>query len=63
MNYKIEIYKKEWKIMQVFLTDEKLSIRLNLEKNDRKLKNRNSNYTIMSNPMKKKQERDLKKTV
>lgn len=49
--------------MQVFLTDEKLSIRLNLEKNDRKLKNRNSNYTIMSNPMKKKQERDLKKTV
>ena len=60
MNYKIEIYKNEWKIMLVFLKDEKLSIRVRLEKNkDRKLRNRHSNYTITSNPIKKKAEGDL----
>lgn len=60
MNYKIEIYKNEWKIMLVFLKDEKLSIRVRLEKNkDRKLRNRHSNYTITSNPIKKKEEGDL----
>lgn len=59
MNWKIQIYKNEWKLMQVFPTDGKQSIRLSLEKNkDKKFRNGNSNYTTMSNPMKMKEERD-----
>lgn len=49
--------------MQVFFTDGKQPIKLSLEKNKgKKLRNRNSNYTAMSNPVKKKEERDLKET-
>lgn len=63
MNWKIQLYKNEWKLMQVFPTDGKQSIRLSLEKNkDKKFRNRNSNYKTMSNPMKMKEERDLKET-